>query len=153
MTTPAIRIYTDGSCHTQLLVGAWAAIIFMEGEKIILKGEEYETTHNRMELQAVISAVNYLKARSADKGVIEVYSDSQYVVNIQMRKEKLKSKCFLSNKGSAIQNADLVRQLIEQIESYTLHFIKVKAHQKGGDAINREVDGIVRKLMRKHTKE
>ncbi|WP_317897295.1 ribonuclease H family protein [Aurantibacillus circumpalustris] len=147
---PIIRIYTDGSCHTQLLLGAWAAIIFIGEEKIILQGDVEETTHNRMELLAVIKAVNYVDERNFNSSKIEVYSDSQYVVNLLSRKEKLKQKKFITNKGTEVQNSDLVKLLIELIESHDIDFTKVKAHQKDGDEINREVDIIVRKLVRKN---
>jgi len=146
-----IRVYTDGSCHTQLLLGAWAAILFIEEEKIILNGEEKETTHNRMEVLAVINAIKYIDKRNLQNSVIHVYSDSQYVVNLVTRKEKLKYKNFITNKGTAIQNEDLIRVLITQIETHHIDFIKVKAHQKNGDEINREVDIIVRKLVRKNS--
>ena len=145
-----IRIYTDGSCHTQLLFGAWAAILFIDEEKVILNGDEKETTHNRMELLAVIKALNYLDGRTLHDRTIEVYSDSQYVVNLLTRKDKLKQKNFITNKGTEIQNCDLVKVLIELIESHDVDFTKVKAHQKDGDEINREVDIIVRKLVRKN---
>jgi ribonuclease HI len=143
-----IRVYTDGSCHSQLLIGAWAAILFIDGAKVILKGDETNTTHNRMELLAVIRAIHFIDNKNLGADKIEVYSDSQYVVNLITRKEKLKRKNFITNKGTAIQNIDLVQILISQIESHTIDFIKVKAHQKNGDEINREVDLLVRKLVR-----
>ena len=55
-----IKIFTDGSCHTQLKIGAWVALIFVEDKKIILQKVMENTTHNRMELSAVISAVHYV---------------------------------------------------------------------------------------------
>lgn len=150
MEQSLIKIYTDGSCHTQLLIGAWAAILFIEEEKVILNGEEKNTTHNRMELQGVIKAIEYVDKRNLQACRIEVYSDSQYVVNLVSRKEKLKQKNFITNKGTPIQNVDLVQTLIKQMESHKLEFTKVKAHQKDGDEINREVDIIVRKSVRKN---
>ena len=55
-----ITIYTDGSCHAQKRIGAWAAIVIINIEKIVLKGVEINTTHNRMELMAVIKAIEYV---------------------------------------------------------------------------------------------
>jgi ribonuclease HI len=150
LSSSTIKVYTDGSCHTQLLLGAWAAIVFIGKEKVILSGSEEPTTHNRMELLAVINAIHYMDKRGLQNSVIEVYSDSQYVVNLVQRKEKLKLKNYITNKGTEIQNVDLVKQLIYQIENYQIAFTKVKAHQKDGDEINREVDMIVRKLVRKN---
>lgn len=145
-----IKIYTDGSCHTQLLVGAWAAIVFIDDEKVILKGTATDTTHNRMELIGIIEAVDHLIQRGYGDQLMEVFSDSQYAVNLLTRKERLKKNNFITKKGTPIQNVDLVQKLIAQIETYDLRFVKVKAHQKDGDAINREVDILVRQLVRKH---
>ena len=153
MKDQTIQIYTDGSCHTQQLIGAWAAILFIGDKKIILKDIETDTTHNRMELQGVIKAIEYLKENNLAENGIEVYSDSQYVVNLLVRKQKLKQKNFLTKKGTPIQNADLVQKLIKQIELYGISFVKVKAHQKDGDKINREVDILVRQLVRQKVDE
>ena len=144
-----IKIYTDGSCHTQLLVGAWAAIVFINEEKVILKGTATNTTHNRMELIGIIEAVDHLIQRGHGDQLMEVYSDSQYAVNLLTRKERLKKNDFITKKGTPVQNVDLVKKLIAHMETYNLRFVKVKAHQKDGDAINREVDILVRQLVRK----
>ena len=56
-----VVIYTDGSCHSQSRAGAWVAILLMGMDKIVLSGQEADTTHNRMELVAVINALTYLK--------------------------------------------------------------------------------------------
>ena len=102
-----------------------------------------------MEILAVIKAINYVDKRNLQNCKMEIYSDSQYVVKLLERKEKLKQKKFITNKGTPIQNSDLVQLLITQIETHDLDFIKVKAHQKNGDEVNREVDIIVRQLVRK----
>jgi ribonuclease HI len=146
-----IELYTDGSCHTQLKTGAWASILFLAGEKIVLKGEEKDTTHNRMELLAVINAIAFIDDKQIDLPLV-IYTDSQYVALIRDRKDKLKIKKFLTNKGTPIQNADLVQTLIQQIESHTIRFVKVKAHQKINDDLtkyNGEVDRMARELVRK----
>ncbi len=129
MPSFVIEIYSDGSCHTQYKIGAWAAILLIGNSEIILKGEAQNTTHNRMELMAVIKAIEY-----ADKNYkntpLTIYIDSQYVSRIPERKVKLKSNHYQTNKKIAIQNVDLVKKLIYQIETHSVEFIKVKAHQK-----------------------
>ncbi len=150
MERTEIEIYTDGSCHTQLLYGAWAALIFTNGKKKILKGTATNTTHNRMELMAVIKAIELVDSLGFKNELLTIYSDSQYVINLRGRKEKLESKNFISNKGTPIQNSDLVQTLLAQISNHTINFVKVKAHLKpdGSDNFNREVDKIVRNLVR-----
>lgn len=144
-------IYTDGSCHTQLKLGTWAAILFISGEKVILKGVEKETTHNRMEILGVLEALTYLKTNHPECKSVTIVSDSQYVVRLRERKEKLLSKKFITKKGTFIQNVDLVKQLFAWDEFLQINYEKIKAHQqaeKGVDNFNIEVDAIVRTLLR-----
>ncbi|NPA44951.1 MAG: ribonuclease HI [Chlorobi bacterium] len=145
-----IIIYTDGSCHTQLKVGAWASIILIEGDEILLKDYELDTTHNRMELLAVIKAFEFIEKEKFEYDSIVLKSDSQYVVEIERRMQKLKENNFITKKGTEIQNVDLVKKLISYIEKFPVKFIKVKAHQKKTSErnINIEVDKISRKIVR-----
>lgn len=153
MEKSPIEIYTDGSCHTQLETGAWAAIVLWGHEKMVIQGEEHPTTHNRMELLAVINAIDFVVENYPGIPLV-VYSDSQYVVKIPERKDKLKQNHFITKKGNVLPNADLIQRLITQIEKYLVTFQKVKAHQKTGSNINynREVDLLVRELVRENVK-
>lgn len=149
-----VAIYTDGSCHTQRRVGAWASVIRYNEHKIELSGECADTTHNRMELSAVINAIRYTDDNKMLAPIV-VYTDSQYVSLIPERKEKIKRKNYRTNKGTMMQNADLVEILINQIETHTIRFVKVKAHQKNNDSVtllNTEVDKLARELVRKQVK-
>ena len=149
-TSIPIEIYTDGSSHTQKLIGAWAAIIYYNKTKIIIKQVETNTSHNRMEMQAVIQAIKFVDTNYSTNIPIIINSDSQYVVNLVDRKEKLKKNEFITKKGNPVKNLDLVTTLIDQIETHEITFNKIKAHVKDGDTKNREVDLLVRKLMREH---
>ncbi len=72
-----VILYTDGACSGNPGPGGWAAIL-RYGESVReLSGGEPETTNNRMELLGVISGLEALKERC----VVELWSDSQYVVN------------------------------------------------------------------------
>ncbi|MBA3900630.1 MAG: ribonuclease HI [Bacteroidetes bacterium] len=147
------KIYTDGSCiPTKNNLGAWVSIIFVEAKKTILKGVVENTTHNRMELTAAIECLQYLIDKNIAVEKIVIYTDSQYVAQIEQRKEKLKKQNFISGKGTPIQNADLVKKLIHLIEELQPEFVKVKAHQKKTEIenFNREADMLVRKLARKN---
>jgi ribonuclease HI len=149
-TSIPIEIYTDGSSHTQKLIGAWAAIIYYNDSKIIIKQVVVNTNHNRMEMQAVIQAIKFVDTNYSSNIPIIINSDSQYVVNLVDRKEKLKKNEFMTRKGNPVKNLDLVITLIDQIETHEITFNKIKAHVKDGDIKNREVDLLVRKLMREH---
>ena len=150
-----ITIYTDGSCHTQHKIGAWASIILVNHKEITLSGFELNTTHNRMELLSVIKAFEFIETEKFQYSKIILKSDSQYVIGIQDRKEKLQKANFITKKGNEIQNKDLVLQLINFIEKLNIEFIKVKAHQKKTSErnINREVDKLSRKIVRDSVKK
>ncbi|MBP9187592.1 MAG: hypothetical protein KBE91_05715 [Bacteroidia bacterium] len=145
-----IKVYTDGSCHTQQKCGAWASIILIGSEEVVIKNTEVNTTHNRMELQAIINAVIYLKNSAISFDKIEVYTDSQYAVNLLARNQRLLNNNYLTKKGTSIQNTDLVQALIKLYETTKLTLIKVAAHQQANvqGNYNRKVDMIVRALMR-----
>lgn len=149
------EIYTDGSCNTKLKIGAWAAIILFDDKKIVLSGKEKNTRNNRMELLSVIDAIKFLKNKFEKIELIKIYSDSQYVVRICERKERLKSNNFLTKKNEDIRNVDLVKELIVIIESMKVDFIKVKAHQKKSDKknYNRDVDMLSRKIVREEVRK
>ena len=145
-----IDIYTDGSCNPQYKIGGWAALIFNKDEKIVLQGNDTETTHNRMELTAVIKAIEYVLKKNHKFELIKIYTDSQYVERIPFRTEKLVSKDFITKGGNKLKNADLIKELIKLIDCTNIEFIKVKAHQKASDTpnYNREVDKLSRKIVR-----
>lgn len=143
-------IYTDGSCDTQSTQGAWVAIILTDGEKVVLSGKVPDTTHNRMELSAVIEGIKYAQNTFKDIQSLHIYSDSQYVTGLMDRQHKLSSKNFITSKGTLLPNTDLVRQLYELSTQIQLIFTKVKAHQKQGVDTNYNIDAdkLVRKIMR-----
>ncbi|SEL79936.1 ribonuclease HI [Chitinophaga rupis] len=140
-------IYTDGSCNTQNSLGAWVAIILSGEEKTVLSGKVQDTTHNRMELYAVIAGISH--AARAFRS-LRIYSDSQYVTGLMERREKLTAAGFITSKGTEMRNADLVKEFYALSEHIELTFIKVKAHQKKGVDVNFniEADKLVRKIMR-----
>ena len=150
MTLNTISIYTDGSCHTQLKCGAWAAIIYLNNDEHIIKGISKNTTHNRMELQAIINAVQFLILNKISFNKIEVYTDSQYAVNLTTRKQRILENNYLTKKGTQLQNTDLLKELYTLFETMPLKLIKVAAHQPANinGNHNRRVDLIVRALMR-----
>lgn len=143
-------IYTDGSCHTQLCVGAWVAILLKGDEKKVLTGTARDTTNNRMELTAVIKAIEYVRENYAGITALTIVSDSQYVTGLPARKEKLTALDFNTRKGHELQNADLVKILFGHLQSLTIEFVKIRAHQKlnGVSDHNVEADKLSRKLVR-----
>ncbi|MEM6964386.1 MAG: RNase H family protein [Bacteroidota bacterium] len=148
-----VQIYTDGSAHTQRRIGGWAAIILWENVKVVLSGSVENTTHNAMEILAVLKALDYLGEMNNNCFTkIKIFSDSQYTVSILDRKEKLKEANFYNKKNTPVRNVHLVKQLVEKIETLPLTFTKVKAHQKKTDEVNynRVVDKLAREEVRRN---
>ena len=74
--TPVV-IYTDGACKGNPGPGGWGALLLSGNRERELFGGESHTTNNRMELTAVIRALESLKRGCA----VEIHTDSQYVKN------------------------------------------------------------------------
>lgn len=151
LSKQSITIFTDGSCHSQLKKGGWASIIFIGDEKIVLEGNSSETTHHRMEVVAVLQSLEYLQLGGLIDNQILIYSDSQYVVDLLKRKDRLALSGYQTKKSKPIRNLDLVGALIIFMHHDNIKFIKIKSHQKHSDLntlLNREVDILSRKNMR-----
>jgi len=148
-------IYTDGSCHPQSGQGAWVAIILTDGGKVVLSGSVQDTTHNRMELSAVIEGIKYVQNNFKDIQHLHIYADSQYVTGLMERQYKLSHANFITGKGTIIRNADMVQELYRLGAQIQLIFTKVKAHQKQGMNINYNIDAdkLVRKIMREELRK
>ena len=130
-----IKIYTDGSCLNNPGNGGWAAIINNNDEIIKISGGEKNTTNNKMELMAPISA---LKKIDKDKKV-EIYTDSKYVkLGITEWIHKWTKNNWQTSKKEDVKNKDLWIELFELTKSFEINWIWVKAHS--GNILNEEVD-------------
>ena len=149
------KIFTDGSCHTQQCVGAWAAVILIDEHKIVLSGKENDTTHNRMEISAVINSIKYIQLHFKHITDIKIVSDSQYVIGLIGRQSKFSVSDFKTKAGKDIRNIDLLKELLNLVSTIKVQFFKIKAHQKPTDIINYniEVDKLSRQIVRESVKE
>ena len=137
-----IKIYTDGSCIGNPGKGGWAAIIFMNNEKKILKGSKDLTTNNQMELTATIKALEYISTK--DK--IQIYTDSKYVKQgITEWITKWKINGWKTSKKEEVKNKDLWIELYNLNKSLNVQWNWVKAHD--GDPLNEEVDLLAKKAV------
>ena len=150
-----VEIFTDGSCHTQKRVGAWASVILIDAQKIILSGKEENTTHNRMEILAVINSINYVLQHFPTIRELKVVSDSQYVIGLVCRQSKFLTSDYTTKAGNDIRNIDLVKELLLLLSTIKVEFVKIKAHQKATAVINYniEVDKLSRQLVREAVKQ
>lgn len=121
-----IDIYTDGACSGNPGPGGWGAILMYGGAKKELSGGEPETTNNRMELMAVINALEALN-QPCD---VTLYTDSQYIVNAVEKgwAEKWKSNGWMRTKKEPAKNPDLWERLLKLMETHETKFIWVRGH-------------------------
>ena len=134
-----IKIYTDGSCLGNPGSGGWAAIIFMNGKKITIKGSKKNTTNNQMELLAPIKALK--KISFGEK--VEIFTDSKYLkLGITEWILKWKNNGWKTSNKSKVKNLELWKELHKLVENYQIKWSWVKAHS--GNKINEEVDIIAR---------
>ena len=100
-------IYTDGACSGNPGSGGWAAIIFNKnsGHKSKKIGGEIETTNNRMELIAIIQALESVPKESS----LQIFTDSKYVINgIELWIKKLKINKWIGSNKILVKNKDLL---------------------------------------------
>jgi ribonuclease HI len=145
-----IEIFTDGSFHPQTRIGAWVAILFIDSKKITLSDTVNDTTNNRMELTAVIKAIEFAKEKHQTDKIIHIISDSQYVIGLIGRQEKFAKLNFKTITGNDIKNVDLVRHFLKLNGEMNIHFTKIKAHQQQTSVINYNIkaDILARHLVR-----
>ncbi len=124
-TASSITIYTDGACSGNPGPGGWGAVlIFGEHEKH-LSGGDKNTTNNRMELQAVISALQSLN-KSCD---ITLYTDSKYVMDgITTWIHNWKKNNWKTAAKKPVKNADLWQTLDNLRDGHTINWQWVKGH-------------------------
>ncbi len=121
----AVVIYTDGACKGNPGPGGWGALITCDGREKELFGGELHTTNNRMELTAVIRALEALK-RDCE---IDLYVDSQYVKNgMETWIKGWKTNGWRTSDRKPVKNAELWRELDVLVACHRVRWHWVKAH-------------------------
>lgn len=140
----SISIWTDGACSGNPGPGGWAAILLWGEHKKEIHGREDHTTNNRMELSAVIYALQSLKSNNYE---VIIHSDSAYVVNA-IEKGWLtnwRQNGWKTANKKPVENQDLWKLLYPLLIEYKPSFIKVKGHS--GIHWNEEADKLAAKAM------
>ena len=119
-----IKIYTDGAGSGNPGRGGWAAII-LDGEKIEkISGSKDNTTNNRMELTAVISALKYVKDKN-----LEIYTDSKYTKDgIEKWISNWKKNGWKTANKQDVKNKDLWDELDQLNSEKNVQWNWVKGH-------------------------
>ena len=123
-----VNIYTDGACSGNPGPGGWGAILrYGKVEREISGGEEH-TTNNRMELTAVISALEALK----EPCEVDLYSDSKYVVEAIEKGWAVgwRARGWKKADKKPALNPDLWERLLNLLEKHKVNFIWIKGHNE-----------------------
>jgi ribonuclease HI len=120
-----VVIYTDGACKGNPGPGGWGALLEYDGRRKELFGGEPHTTNNRMELVAVIRALEAL-TRESD---VAIYTDSQYVKNgIEAWIHGWKRNGWKTSDKKPVKNEDLWRELDELAKRHRIRWHWVRGH-------------------------
>jgi ribonuclease HI len=132
MKDESVVIHTDGACKGNPGPGGWGALLAYDGRERELYGGEPMTTNNRMELTAVIRALEALKRSST----VTIYTDSQYVRHgITDWIRNWKKNGWRTSARTPVKNADLWQHLDTLCAQHdiTWHWVKGHANDPGNE--------------------
>lgn len=132
-----VEIYTDGACKGNPGVGGWGAWLRYKDHEKSLCGGEANTTNNRMELTAVIRALEALKQSRQ----IKLYTDSVYVQKGMTEwLTGWKARNWRTADKKPVKNDDLWKVLDILASTHQIEWIWVKGHQ--GNIGNERADAL-----------
>lgn len=135
-----VEIYADGACKGNPGPGGWGAWLSIAGHEKDLCGGELNTTNNRMELTAVIRALEALKRECK----VKIYTDSVYVQKgITEWVHGWKARNWTTSDKKPVKNVDLWKNLDRLVQQHQIEWIWVKGH--AGNAGNERADALANK--------
>jgi ribonuclease HI len=134
-----VKIFTDGACSGNPGPGGWGAILRSGEHEKELSGGEFDTTNNRMELMAAISALEELKASSQ----IDLHTDSTYVKDgITKWIHNWERNGWKTAAKKPVKNVDLWKRLKAALSRHDVSWHWVKGH--AGHPDNERADELAR---------
>jgi ribonuclease HI len=133
-----VTIYTDGACSGNPGPGGYGAILTFGEHQKEINGGFRKTTNNRMELLAIIKALELLNKKCN----VTIVSDSKYIVDAMTKKwvHKWANNQWKLRKNEDAKNPDLWKEMLEHETKHSLKFIWVKGH--AGHAMNERADSL-----------
>lgn len=121
-----VEIFTDGACSGNPGPGGWGAVLRYGDKEREMSGGETETTNNRMELTAVISALKALK----EPCCVTLTTDSKYVCDAinQGWAAGWKKRGWKKADNKPALNVDLFSELLDLCDKHEVTFVWVKGH-------------------------
>jgi ribonuclease HI len=135
-----VEIHTDGACKGNPGPGGWGALLAYGGREMELCGGEPLTTNNRMEMTAVIRALQALKRKCR----VRIYTDSTYVQKGMTEwLQGWKQRGWKTGDKKPVKNADLWQTLDALVQQHEVEWVWVKGH--AGHAGNERADALANK--------
>jgi ribonuclease HI len=146
-TRPFVEIFTDGACSGNPGAGGYGVILRYEGREKELSGCDPDTTNNRMELTAVIKALEALKRPCR----VKVSTDSNYVVQgITTWIHSWVKNNWKNSQKQKVLNRDLWERLFHLVRSHDIEWEWIKGHSDHAE--NERCDTLARDSIRKYKK-
>ena len=142
-----IEIYTDGACRGNPGPGGWAALLKRGQHEREISGAESSTTNNRMELTAVIRALEALKRPVQAR----LYTDSQYVRRgISEWLPQWQARGWRTASRTPVKNQDLWQRLAELAAGHEIewHWVPGHAGVPGNERVDRLANAAIDTLSR-----
>ncbi len=132
-----VSLFTDGSVHPQSGIGFGAYLIVhdmtlpLEQLRSQVKVQKFEdTSSTKLELQILLFVLSDIIDLTHN---VTIYTDSQNIIRLPLRQEKLENNNYSSNNHKLIKNHQLYKQFYEITNNLDCEFIKVKGHKVSRD--------------------
>ena len=140
-----VTIYTDGACSGNPGPGGWGCVLMYNQHKKESSGSAEDTTNNRMEITAALEALKLLK----EPCQVDLYTDSAYLCNALEKKwlETWSRNGWKTASKSNVENQDLWKELLIQLQRHEVKFHKVKGH--ADNEFNNRCDKLAREAVQR----
>lgn len=157
-----VHIFTDGSVNTKTGIGygayffAFGACLPTDPSAISVKTKRFvETSSTKLELEALLWALDEMTSQFFVGAVsITIYTDSQNIIGLPARRERLERQGYISGKNKRLKNYELYQTFYRVMSEHECQLVKVKGHQSKTQKDNVErlfglVDQASRRVLRR----
>lgn len=132
-----VHIFTDGSVNTKTGIGYGACLFVFEMNlptdftSLLVKTKRFDdTSSTKLELETLLWALSEIPLKfSANTMHITLYTDSQNIIGLPARRERLEKQNYISSKNKRLKNHELYQAFYKIISEHKYHLVKVKGHQ------------------------
>jgi len=128
-----LLLFTDGSVDTETKIGYGAYLLLtdtdlgLENLNSQIKVQRFEhTSSSRLELQTLLWALGELETAGCR---LTIYSDSQNIIGLPARRERLEANDFHSQQNRKLNNYQLYEEFYRLTDQHNCQFVKVRGHQ------------------------